>query len=162
MSVPSVIVLSPTHGPSVVLFEKTTLDFFVSITAANIIDQVSRMPDKKGVGTEPISGAGKLLSERVRWADHGHLNVLQVQVEFLYAWVSEAIRDYMGSGLYLMSRGQIELIAEALSVYQVYKTKVINWGRADNGEIVGAGTEFVKKDWTDQNAKFLELLALVG
>jgi hypothetical protein len=162
MSFPSVVVVTPPRGQAVVMFDLNALNFFVSITAANIIDQVSHMPNNKGEGTRPRSGSGKLLSDKVNWADHGYLNALQSQVEFLYSWVGEAIRDYMSAGLYLMTRGQVELIAEALSSYQVYKTKVIEWQKTEDGELVGANTQFVKMDWTDQNNKLLSLMNLMN
>jgi len=131
---------------------------FVSILAASIIEQIGHMPTEKEGGTMPLGGAGKRLLEAVNWADHGHMNTLQIQVEFLYVWVGEAVLDPLKSGLWLLDGGQIGLIVKALYTYQSYKTKVIEWQEEEHGEGFGSGTIFNKKDWSDRNQQLIAYL----
>lgn len=158
MQIPDIVVGSSEQGPAFVMIGNVSFVHFVSILAASIIEQVHAMPKKKEEGTMPQSGAGRRLMLAVNWSDNGHINTLQVQVEFLYAWVLENIANPKRSATWLMSKEQILLITEALSEYQKYKTMVVLWGYEEHGPHFGESTAFNKMDWSDKNEALLALL----
>lgn len=111
--------------------------------AASVLDNTKTMP----TSGDPTQGAGLVLSQYVNWADHGYTNHLQTMVEFLYAAI-----PVLSQIKFLFENKELDLIKDAMTAYQGYKTNIVKESQAVHGQNFGSATGFVRKDWTDRNS----------
>jgi len=136
----------------VAILDIVTFKMLVTQTAACIISETVKMPTDY---SDPEVGIGKVLVDQgVNWAGHGYVNALQSQVSFLY----ESIL-LLEKQIYLWDDKCLWLVVTALSAYQDYKTKLVEYGHRTYGENWGNATDFNKKDWTDRNHLLLQHIA---
>lgn len=96
-----------------------------------------------------------LLRERMNWADHGFTNALQAHVSLLHDY-AQLIVDHPEDFGYLVDRDVRQLMADALSAYQTWKTiHIVQVKLEMNSEIFGDATGFNCMDWTDLNDTLL-------
>lgn len=106
----------------------------------------------KGEVNDPVA---VLLRERVNWADHGFTNALQAHVSLLHDYV-QLIVDCPEDFGWLVQYDVRQLVADALSAYQAWKTRHVAQVKIDmKSDIFGDATGFNKMDWTDLNERLL-------
>lgn len=125
----------------------------VGQTAASLIVACESYPRNGSAPKE--SPIGKILVERMNWADHGFTNALLSQANFLYALVTDAVDRRQPPAL--MEKSTAKLVTDALAAFQRWKTSLCQAEQEEHGEHWGTATLFFQKDWTDHNEKFLTL-----
>lgn len=149
----SLLVYSHSEGGFIITADVNALDMLAIQTAACILQACKEYPT--GENDYPSTGVGGILVERMTWAPHGFVNGLQSQVELLYQIVRAKV-EMPGYSLLLSGAAKRKIVADALSAYQEWKTRVVEDDYRVHGPTAGKETEFNKKDWTDLNEKFLE------
>jgi hypothetical protein len=99
------------------------------------------------------------LSAYENWAENGFTNALQTQVSLIYDFISLVLSDRNYLNVYLFEQNEPRLLTDALIAYQAWKTAKIAADKARYGEHWGDASPFNRKDWTDQNERFLAMFS---
>lgn len=121
--------------------------------AANVVFQISQM-DVRGDKYVPTHGIGQLVSAFANWDATEVLNGLQSQVAFLYGAIDVLITLPPWA---VWTRSEAELVAKALSDYQVYKTRLLAAKVKEQGLDLEKKSAFAQATWDDKNESFLAL-----
>jgi hypothetical protein len=149
-----------TRQESIIEFEDIgTLKRFIIQTAANVLLSCEQYPT--GIREKPVKGIGEIITDRFDWDSPIFTNALMTQVKFLFAIVENAI---VSNGLPYnfvdeeKEDMQIrEIIADALTAFQGWKTEINRNEKKEFGKEWGDATKFVRMDWTKHNKDFLAL-----